>query len=142
VNQVGTVFIAVVMACAAVEPAGATDVLMQSPAPYWEIGPRDTALSGACSTGRFNEQQQGRYTVQLHAKSGGAAVLGLAKANGLNLSDPDHRAHGVEDYYFRNDGTTNCQVFVGGRKPPVDPNAPAAGAAPPVPAAPVSPASP
>lgn len=99
-------------------PAGATEVLINSKAPYWEVGPRDPALSRACSVGRFNQRKIGLYTIQLHAKSGGAAVLGVAKGSGLNLVDPDHHASGAEDYIFHNDGTSSCEVFVGGRKPP------------------------
>ena len=96
--------------------AMATENLLDSQSPYWEAGPRDQKLSQACSLGRFNEQQIGRYVVRLHAKSGGAAVLGVAKGTGLNLYDPDKLAVVTEDYMFRQDGTSACEVFVGGRK--------------------------
>jgi hypothetical protein len=98
--------------------ARATDTLLDSEAPYWEAGARDIKLSAACSLGRFNERQMGRYIVRLHAKAGGAAVLGVAKGNGMNLWDPDRLAVATEDYMFRQDGTSACQVFVGGRKLP------------------------
>ena len=101
--------------------AGATETVIDSNAPYWEVGPRDTSLSKACSTGRFNQEQIGRYIVQLHAKQGGAAVLGIAKGTGVNLRDPGHLAQKTEDYYFRDDGTSNCEVFVGGRTPVTTP---------------------
>jgi hypothetical protein len=114
----------------------ATDVIINSQAPYWETGPRDPKLSNACSIGRFNERQMGRYTVQLHAKTGGAAVLGVAKGTGLNLWDPDKLAVVTEDYLFRQDGTSACEVFVGGRTP-LDPTKPGApGAKPGAPGAP------
>jgi hypothetical protein len=95
--------------------AGATDIVIDAAAPYWEVGARDPKLSRACSDGRFNERQTGRYTVQLHAKKGGGAVLGIAKGTGVNLRDPDHLAQTNEDYYFRDDWTSSCEVFVGGR---------------------------
>jgi hypothetical protein len=103
--------------------AGATDVVIDAAAPYWEVGSRDPSLSRACSDGRFNERQAGLYTIQLHAKKGGAAVLGIAKGTGVNLRDPGHLAKTNEDYYFRDDWTSSCEVFVGGRTnptPPVD----------------------
>jgi hypothetical protein len=97
--------------------AGATEVLLDSQAPFWEVGPHDNALSRACSIGRFNERAPGRYVIRLHARKGGAEVLGVAKGSGLNLADPDHQAKPGEDYYFLYDGTSNCRVFVGGRQP-------------------------
>jgi hypothetical protein len=103
--------------------AKATDVLIDSAAPFWEVGPRDQKLSQACSYGRFNERQPGLYVVRLHAKSGGSAVLGAAKGTGTNLYDPDHLGTTTEDYFFRNDMTSTCEVFVGGRKPTVPPKA-------------------
>jgi len=107
------------LALAVLLPAGAeaTSVEMDSQAPYWEAGPRDPKLSNACSLGRFNERQVGLYVVRLHATAGGAAVLGVAKGTGLNLWDPDRLAVATEDYLFRQDGTSDCEVFVGGRKP-------------------------
>ncbi len=44
-------------------------------------------------------------------------MLGVAKGTGLNLSDPDHMAKPTEDYLFHDDGTSNCNVFVGGSPP-------------------------
>lgn len=125
----------VLLGCLAALPAvgRATENLLDSQAPYWEAGPRDPKLSMACSLGRFNERQMGRYVVRLHAKAGGAAVLGVAKGNGVNLWDPDQIAVATEDYLFRQDGTSACEVFVGGRKallpgqtPPGKPGAPPA----------------
>lgn len=122
-------------------PGGATENLLDSQSPYWEAGPRDPKLSNACSLGRFNERQMGRYVVRLHAKDGGAAVLGVAKGGGLNLWDPDRLAVVSEDYLFRQDGTSACEVFVGGRKavlpngkPPAQPPKPAPAAPVPAPA--------
>ncbi len=119
---------------------GATESLIDSQSPYWETGPRDPKLSNACSVGRFNERDMGHYVVRLHDKKGGAAVLGVAKGTGFNLWDPDKLAVASEDYMFRQDGTSACEVFVGGRKALLPgqkpPPAPGAAAQPATPAAP------
>ena len=107
----------IVLALATPVAAGATETIINSQSPYWEVGPRDPALSRACSISRFNQREPGRYVVRLHAKAGGTAALGAAKGNGLNLYDPGHLAKPAEDYFFRNDGTSSCEVFVGGRTP-------------------------
>jgi hypothetical protein len=125
----------------------ATENLLDSQSPYWEAGPRDKQLSQACSLGRFNERQMGRYVVRLHARTGGgAAVLGVAKGTGVNLWDPDRLAVTTEDYLFRQDGTSACEVFVGGRKtllpgqtPPAKPAPPPPPPTPPAPAQPTVP---
>src|ERR1700722_4642029 len=91
----------------------ATESLLDSASPYWDAGTRSPTLSRACAIGRFNERQIGRYIVRLHAKNGGAAVLGVAKGTGVNLDDPDHMAKPTEDYMFHDDGTSNCEVYVG-----------------------------
>jgi len=127
--------------------APATETLLDSQSPYWEAGPRDQQLSRACSLGRFNERQMGRYIVRLHIKTGGgAAVLGVAKGTGVNLWDPDRLAVVTEDYLFRQDGTSACEVFVGGRKtllpgqtPPATPAPPPPPPTPPAPAQPTVP---
>ena len=56
-----------------------------------------------------------RLVARFNGKEG-AETLGVGKGNGTNLYDPDRRAKRVEDYFFRNHGTTSCEVFVGGRK--------------------------
>lgn len=95
--------------------ASATEVVINSKYGYRDVGPLNKELSRYCSLGHFNQRQIGHYTVQLHDKTGGAAVLGIAKSTGFNLRDPDHHAKLGEDYFFRNDGTSSCQVFVGGK---------------------------
>lgn len=148
-SRQGAVLRIVVLGCLAALPmaGAATENLLDSQAPYWEAGPRDPKLSNACSLGRFNERQIGHYVVRLHAKAGGAAVLGVAKGTGFNLWDPDKFAVPTEDYLFRQDGTSACEVFVGGRKtllpgqkPPATPGTPAPPT--PNPATPASPAQP
>jgi hypothetical protein len=109
------IFIAL-SACLGSVEAGATETVLRANAPYQQLGPRDQALSRACAIGRFNQVQIDRYIVRLRAKAG-AAVLGVAKGSGLNLRDPGHLAKAEEDYFFRDDGTSSCEVFVGGRMP-------------------------
>ena len=40
----------------------------------------------------------------------------VAKGTGVNLRDPKRLAKRNEDYFFRNVGTTSCEVLVSGRK--------------------------
>jgi hypothetical protein len=96
-------------------PAGAEQVVVTSQKPYWMVGPRDVALSRACALGRFNLARADRLVARFTGKEG-AETLGVAKGTGVNLVDPDHKAKPTEDYYFRNQNTTSCEVFVGGRK--------------------------
>jgi hypothetical protein len=137
-SRQGTAFRIALVGCllAASDAANATESLINSQSPYWETGPRDNKLSNACSINRFNERDVGHYVVRLHDKKGGAAVLGVAKGNGFNLWDPDKLAVANEDYMFRQDGTSACEVFVGGRKALLP------GQTPPKPGAPGSPATP
>jgi hypothetical protein len=90
-------------------------VLFVSKKPYWEVGQRDKALSQACALGRFNIQKASRLVARFAGPSG-ADTLNVAKGTGINLVDPDHRAKPNEDYYFRNQNSTSCEVYVGGRK--------------------------
>jgi hypothetical protein len=97
-------------------PAAAQEVVvLKSKAPYWKVGPRDDALSRACSLNRFNMKRSGAYVAKFVGKEG-YGVLGVAKGSGLNLYDPDRKAKPKEDYFFLDHGTTSCQVYVGGRK--------------------------
>jgi hypothetical protein len=96
-------------------PAFAEQVVFTSKKPYWALGPRDPELSRECSLGRFNLVRADRLVARFNGKEG-AETLGVGKGNGTNLYDPDRRAKRVEDYFFRNHGTTSCEVFVGGRK--------------------------
>jgi hypothetical protein len=139
-----------------VPQAEADQVVLRSKAPYWEVGVNDPVLSQMCATGQFNEKNVNAYVARFTGNEG-AAVLGIAKGNGLNLSDPKHAAKATEDYFFLGDGSSSCSVFVGGRKPPPKPgdkkpgtpnvsgNTPSANANPTVPmptATPVAPAPP
>jgi hypothetical protein len=95
--------------------AGAEVVVVTSKQPYWEVGARDKALSQACALGRFNVRKESLYVARFSGPKG-AATLNVAKGTGLNLYDPDHRAKPTEDYFFRRQDSTSCEVYVGGRK--------------------------
>jgi hypothetical protein len=100
---------------AAALPARGETVAVASKKPYWQVGVRDEALSRECSLGRFNLQRTDRLVARFSGKDG-AETLGIAKGTGFNLYDPDHHRKPNEDYYFRAQNTTSCEVFVGGRK--------------------------
>jgi hypothetical protein len=99
----------------AAAPASAEQVVVSSKKPYWAVGPRDQLLSRQCSLGRFNVARADRLVARFSGKEG-AETLNVAKGTGYNLYDPDRHAKPTEDYYFRNQNTTSCEVFVGGRK--------------------------
>jgi len=100
--------------------AEAGEVVLTSQAPYWEVGVRDNDLSRACSLNRFEPLHPGDLVARFVGPVGGA-LLDVAKGTGLNLRDPTHLAKRNEDYFFRNTGTTSCEVLVGGRKGVVKP---------------------
>jgi hypothetical protein len=89
--------------------------VLRSKSPYWKVGPRDEALSRACSLNLFNLRRPEAYVARFVGPEG-YGVLGVAKGTGANLRDPDRKAKPKEDYYFLNHGTTSCEVYVGGRK--------------------------
>lgn len=99
---------------AAAGAAHASEVVLTSKAPYWEVGVRDDGLSRACSLNQFGPQHPGDLVARFTGKEG-SALLDVAKGTGVNLRDPQHLAKAKEDYFFRNVGTTSCEVLVGGR---------------------------
>jgi hypothetical protein len=105
----------VTMLLAATAPTVAGQTVLTSRSPYWKVGERDDALSRACALTRFNMDEPERLIARFVGKDG-PEVLGIAKGSGLNLRDPDRRAKPAEDYFFRNHGTTACEVYVGGRR--------------------------
>lgn len=95
--------------------ARAAQTVLTSKSPYWQVGVRDDALSRACALNEFTPAHPGDFLARFIGPNGGA-VLDIAKGSGLNLNDPKHLAKPTEDYFFRNVGTTSCEVLVGGRK--------------------------
>jgi hypothetical protein len=96
-------------------PGWAEDVVLTSPKPYWTVGVRDPILSRACSLGRFNLLRTDKLVARFTGAEG-ADTLAIGKGSGTNIFDPEHLAKPAEDYYFRNQNTTSCEVYVGGRR--------------------------
>jgi len=94
--------------------ARAGEVVLTSTSPYWDVGVRDDDLSKACSLNEFTPAHPGDLVARFTGPIGGA-LLDVGKGTGLNLRDPKRRAKRNEDYFFRNVGTTSCEVLVGGR---------------------------
>jgi len=94
--------------------ARATQIVLTSKAPYWTVGERDNELSRACSLSDFGPTRLGELIARFTGPDG-PALLDVAKGSGRNLHDPKHRGKPNEDYFFRNAGTTSCEVLVGGR---------------------------
>lgn len=92
-------------------PAAAEQVVLTSKRPYWEVGKRDILLGRECSLARFTPSALGHFVARFEGKTG-AGILDVAMGNGANLWDPLHCAEPDEVYYFRNPGTTSCEVFV------------------------------
>jgi len=61
-----------------------------------------------CGRGEFNQKQEMRYSVFFEKEQ---ILLGGAKGSGWNLNDPFGKRTPTKDYWFRYDGTTNCEVF-------------------------------
>jgi hypothetical protein len=100
--------------CAPPNSADAAQIVLTSTAPYWTVGERDNDLSRACSLSDFGPLRLGELVARFTGAEG-PALLDVAKGNGRNLHDPKRRAKANEDYFFRNAGTTSCEVLVGGR---------------------------
>ena len=105
-----------------IAPARAEEVVLTSKKPYWAVGMRDDKLSRACSLQRFNLKRTDKLIARFVGTEG-AETLAVGKGNGTNLYDPEHLSKPTEDYYFRNQSTTSCEVYVGGRgkAPPARP---------------------
>ncbi|MBC7135600.1 hypothetical protein [Oceanibaculum nanhaiense] len=96
-----------------------SNVLLRSNAPFWEVGRLSEMYSTLCAAGQFNQVRKNERALEFVGR-GGNTVLGVAKGTGWNLYDPQGRAEREADYFFRNDGTTSCEVYY--YKP--DPNRP------------------
>jgi hypothetical protein len=95
-------------------PVRAEEIVLTSKKPYWAVGRRDDKLSRACSLQRFNLKRTDTLVARFIGAEG-AGILVIGKGNGNNLYDPEHLAKPAEDYFFRNQGSTSCEVYVGGR---------------------------
>lgn len=89
---------------------------------YREIGTYDEKLSKLCASKRFNQVSQLRYSAYF-AKD--RILLGGARGSGWNLNDPTRARKYHLDYWFRNDGFSNCEVYtVRSKRPPRGPQTP------------------
>jgi hypothetical protein len=104
-------------------PTRAAEVVLVSKSPYWAVGQRDERLSRACSHQRFNLKRSDNLVARFVGPEG-AGTLGVAKGNGNNLYDPKQLRKPTEDYFFYNQNTTSCEVFVGGRGKKAGPQLP------------------
>ena len=104
-------------------PAHAETVVLTSKKPYWAVGVRDEKMSRACSLQRFNLKHTDKLVARFVGAEG-AETLAVGKGNGNNLYDPEHLAKPTEDYFFLNQSTTSCEVYVGGRGKKAGPQAP------------------
>jgi hypothetical protein len=95
-------------------PAHAETVVLTSKKPYWAVGVRDEKLSRACSLQHFNLKHTDKLVARFIGAEG-AETLAVGKGNGNNLYDPQNLAKPTEDYFFLNQSTTSCEVYVGGR---------------------------
>src|SRR5487761_67194 len=103
------IVLVLLLAAAGAGGAQASQVVLTSKAPYWQVGQRDDGLSRACSLNQFGPQRPGDLLARFTGPDGGA-LLDVAKGSGMNLRDPKHLAKPTEDYFFRNVGTTSCEV--------------------------------
>ena len=84
--------------------------------PSWQVGDVDKKLSRLCSFGRFNQRVPYKYSGHFQGPNG-AALVGGAKGDGLNLFDPTGVRQRDHDYWFYRDRTSNCIVYSAKLKP-------------------------
>ncbi len=84
--------------------------------PSWQVGAIDRPLSRLCSFGRFNQRVPYKYSGHFQGPNG-AALVGGAKGDGLNLFDPTGARKPDHDYWFYRDRTSNCIVYSAKVKP-------------------------
>jgi hypothetical protein len=84
-----------------------------SKSPYWQVGELNKELSNACRKLVFNEEKSLALSIGYNGDKG-MGITGVAK-KGWNLYDPFSMAKPDVTYHFRNDGYSNCEVFVAGQ---------------------------
>lgn len=89
---------------------------------YREIGTCDESLSKLCACKRFNQVSHFRHSAYFPKDR---ILLGGERGSGWKLNDPTRARKYHLDYWFRNDGFSNCEVFsVRSKRPYVGPRAP------------------
>lgn len=74
------------------------------------VGRLDRKLTAACRRHRFNQERDLRLYIG-YIGPRGRGTTGVAK-KGWNLRDPLNLARRGETYHFKNDGFSNCRVYV------------------------------
>lgn len=97
-----------VSAAIAPAPAAARPDIINRDLPYTRIGTYDPELSALCAKKLFNQRTELSRTVYF---SWDRVLLGGARGDGWNLVDPTGARRFDSDYWFRNDGFSNCEVF-------------------------------
>lgn len=95
---------------------GNVQKVVRTQLPNWRVGDIDKTLSRMCSLGEFNQRVPYRFSAQFSGPNG-AALVGGAKGNGLNLFDPQRKADPDHDYWFFRDRTSDCVVYSAKVKP-------------------------
>ena len=78
--------------------------------PYWVVGNFNHILSKACRRGEFIQRRVGSYTIGYLGKRG-RGITGIA-IKGWNLIDTNGLSKPNFTYHFKNQGFSNCKVFV------------------------------
>ena len=73
-----------------------------------EIGTFDEHLSKLCAMRLFNQDNQYRHSAYFESTR---ILLGAAMGTGWNLNDVTGARRIGFDYWFRNDGFSNCEVY-------------------------------
>jgi len=97
-------------------PPKGVNKIVRTLLPSWQVGDLDKKLSQMCSLGRFNQRVPYKYSAHFQGPNG-AAMVGGAKGNGLNLFDPTGARQQGRDYWFYRDRTSNCIVYSAKVKP-------------------------
>ncbi|MFY8107012.1 MAG: hypothetical protein ACOVKO_08850 [Elstera sp.] len=97
-------------------PPKGVNKIIRTLLPSWQVGDLDKKLSQMCSLGRFNQRVPYKYSAHFQGPNG-AAMVGGAKGNGLNLFDPTGARQQGRDYWFYRDRTSNCIVYSAKVKP-------------------------
>ena len=78
--------------------------------PYWSVGVLDRRLSDACQRGDFLQRRIGSYSIG-YIGDRGRGITGVATKR-WNLIDPKGFSKPNFTYHFKNQGFSNCKVYV------------------------------
>ncbi len=78
--------------------------------PYWAVGVFNRLLSNACRRGEFIQHDVESYSIGYLGEKG-RAITGIA-TKGWNLLDINGLSKPNLTYHFKNQGYSNCKVYV------------------------------